>query len=395
MNHEGADPVREIIKQLQAPVPDKSTLIPLLAAPLDCLGLLPPRFRQNNLNPVPKGAVHIARHIPPIQRAIIEHIYPTWEPILSEDASLSLLQQYFCPDTFHFALDTSGSIALQAYSTILSTRLSHQCIMFLEMLTRNYPVDRLHSALFSATRTEVRVEMTWEDYIQNLVAVPAKVANYIGTGDIPIIMEQGNYFNHLSTRCECLIYSLSSEEARKRGEYTLHYPTAIKCSWIGSLTSLTYLLTKLANLGLFPFTIPELPSQSSFFHTTLPVIRKRAIVEQDLHYCAFWNELIFGMPSTLTLQTILSSLFFSLEEMDFDLGSDTLCRATVKKEALFLRALLGDPEMYSTEQCEVVFSVILGRDFTIAHARVFVCWLSSNSKSMYRRIENTPLNSNL
>ncbi|KAF9050690.1 hypothetical protein BDZ89DRAFT_1005984, partial [Hymenopellis radicata] len=365
MDHEGADPVREIIKQLQAPVPDLSTLLSLLAGPLDCLGLLPPRFQQNNANPLPKGAVHIARHIPSMQRAIVEHIYPTWEPVLSQDGSQCLLQQYFCPDTFHFALHTSGSVALQAYSTLLSTCLSQQCIMLLEMLTQSYPVDRLHSAIFSATRTEVRVEMTWEDYIQNVVAVPAKVANYVGTGAIPVILQQGNYFNHLSTRCECLIYSLSSEGARKRG----------------SSTSLTYLLTKLVNLGLFPSSIPELPSQSSFFHTALPVIRKRAVVEQDQNYCAFWSELLFGMPSTLTIQAILSSLFFSLEGMDFELESDPLHRGTVKREALFLRAFLGDPEMYSTEQCEVVFSVVLGRDFTIAHARVFVCWLSSVSNS--------------
>ncbi|EED77660.1 predicted protein [Postia placenta Mad-698-R] len=45
--------IRELIARLQAPVPDKLTLLQLLSAPLDHLGLLPPKFRRYNVSPLP------------------------------------------------------------------------------------------------------------------------------------------------------------------------------------------------------------------------------------------------------------------------------------------------------------------------------------------------------
>lgn len=217
MDHGGDEPVREIIKQLQAPILDVSAVISLLCGPLDSLGLLPPRFRHHTFNPLPHGAVVVRRHVPSIQRAILEQIYPTWEPLLRENDSITLLEQYFCPDSFHFALDTSGAIALEGFSTILSTRLSPHSISLLLNMTKSYPIDRLHAAIFSSPNPKAQAGAIWEDCVQNIVSVPAKVANFVGIGEVPTLLQQGAYFNHLATRCESLIGSLSGNSKSQSG----------------------------------------------------------------------------------------------------------------------------------------------------------------------------------
>ena len=201
MNHDDDDRVREIIKQLQTPVADVHTLLGLLTAPLDCLGLLPPRFRPDNVHPLPDGAVNVRRHIQPLQRILLEEIYPTWEPILTQMSAIIVVDQYFCPDSFHCVLAVSGSIALQAISTLLSTKLSSYSVLLLERLTRHYPIDRMYQAIVP----EHHETITWEDYIQNSVAIPAKVANHVGDGELPSILRQGNYFRHMFLRFDALV----------------------------------------------------------------------------------------------------------------------------------------------------------------------------------------------
>lgn len=75
--------VNELLKQLQAPVADLTTLFALLSTPLEAIGLLPPQFRHCVSSPLPEGAVDVRKHIPFLQRIILEHIAPTSVPMVS------------------------------------------------------------------------------------------------------------------------------------------------------------------------------------------------------------------------------------------------------------------------------------------------------------------------
>jgi telomere length regulation protein len=202
---------REVINQLQSPVTDLTTLRSLLSAPLECIGLLSPRFRRYNINPLEDGSFNISRHIPPIQRAILEHVVPTWETLLSEEGETALLEQYFCPDTFSFTSEAAGEVTLLAYSSILSLPLTEYSIRLLARLSKEYPIDRLHVALFSQ-KSGPGQTISWEDCIRNIVSIPAKVANALGvSGDITPTLAHGEYFNNVSVRCEALMYSMITD----------------------------------------------------------------------------------------------------------------------------------------------------------------------------------------
>lgn len=199
--------VRNLIRQLQHPVSDFSTLLSLLAAPLDSLSILPPIYRSYNVNPLPSGSTRVSVHVPLLQRALLQHILPTWDSDLNEQKCLLLVDQYFCPDLFSFASLAAGDIALLAYSTILSLPLTDYSIRLLVRLSKEYPIDRLHSSVFSQKDSLIKLNRKWEDCIQNVVAIPAKVGNYCGIKglDIPPLLMEGKYFDSLSVRCESLI----------------------------------------------------------------------------------------------------------------------------------------------------------------------------------------------
>jgi telomere length regulation protein len=204
--------VREVINQLQSPVGDLSTLRSLLSAPLECIGLLPPRFRRYNVNPLEAGACNISRHIPPIQRAVLEHVVPTWETLLSEEGETILLEQYFCPDAFSFTSEAAGELTLLAYSSILSLPLTDYSTRLLARLSKEYPIDRLHFALFSQKNHSARQAISWEDCIRNIMSIPTKVANALGgSGEITAELTHEEYFNNVSVRCEALMYSMVTD----------------------------------------------------------------------------------------------------------------------------------------------------------------------------------------
>lgn len=206
--------VREVINQLQAPVSDIQTLLALLSGPLDCLGLLPPQFRRYNVQPLPYGAVTVSRHIPLLQRALLEHVAPTWDTAIVEENATPLLEQYLCPDSFSFASSAAGDVALLAYSTIMTIQpLTEYAIRVLARLSVEYPVDRLYPAVFPGGGTTSRRELGWEDCVRNLAMVPGKVANAVG-GKGPPALEHGTYFNNFCVRCECLISSLSIKPSK-------------------------------------------------------------------------------------------------------------------------------------------------------------------------------------
>ncbi|KAH9946325.1 uncharacterized protein BXZ73DRAFT_86467 [Epithele typhae] len=233
--------VRDTIARFQTPS-RPPTLLALLAAPLGAIGLLPPRFRQHNTSPIATGNFNVPRHI---------------SPELTKNHSYELVEQFFCPDLMSFANPAAGHIALYAYSTILSTPLNDYSVRLLAKLCKSYPIDVLHGIAYpdiGGPAPAGRHSVTWEDCVRNAIAVPAKVANYMGDrGDCPPELEHGQYFNDMSVRTERII--LGAHQSHR-------------------ISSVAYLLVKLTNVGVFPAAPPTSPAQPSFFHVVLPAIRR-------------------------------------------------------------------------------------------------------------------------
>ncbi|KAJ7219093.1 telomere length regulation protein-domain-containing protein [Mycena pura] len=349
--------VEEVISQLQTELSDLNALLGLLCAPLDCIGLLPPQFTRYNVDPLPPGAVNISRHIPAFQREILRHIGPTWESALIEEDAASLLAQYLCPDVFSFASPVAGDVTLLAYATILSLPLTDYSIRVLVRLSERYPIDRLHTAVFSHGKHDAKRTLLWEDCVRNIAAVPAKVANSLQGKGVPHQLEHGVYFNGVCKRCECAISSLSPSPREHE------------------VSSITYLLTKLVNVGTFPPAPPPTRSQPSFFQASLSQIRTRLTLENHASYSSTWSKILLGFSSSLTVQSILTSLFGSLyAESDADCSPRH--RAMVKREALLLLGLVGPVAADDPELWESIVTVILSREWGEGHARIFVCWIS-------------------
>lgn len=233
------DQIKEIITLLQRPIENIQTLLSLLTAPLDSLGILPPQFRQYNTNSLAPHSVNVSKHIPPIQTALLEHILPTWEAVLlgNKPDATHLVKQYFCPDSFVNALPVSGDLALKGYETILTSRLSPEGIRLLESLTKDYPIDRLWTAVFGRLtstlqsssgqkdRDSAARNLLWEDCVRDVVSIPAKVANAIGgtSGgrdvNVPPSLENGVFLNQVCMRVEVLVDRFAKQPAR--GESTV------------------------------------------------------------------------------------------------------------------------------------------------------------------------------
>ncbi|KAJ7090068.1 telomere length regulation protein-domain-containing protein [Mycena crocata] len=356
--------VEELISRLQTTLPDLSTVLALLCGPLDCIGLLPPQFRRYNVQPLPSEAVNTSRHIPALQRAILQHIGPTWDSALVDEAATPLLEQYFCPDTFSFASPAAGDVTLFAYSTILSLPLTNYSIRILVKLSERYPIDRLHSAVFSHREHTAKLALGWEDCVRNVAAVPARVANALEGKGIPPQLEHGSYFNAVCKRCECAIWSLPPSPREHE------------------VTSMTYLLTKLVNVGAFPAAQTSSRSQPSFFQATLPQIRVRLTQDNYTSYSAAWSRILGGFSSSLTLQSILTSLLGSLSA-ESATDSSPYQRAMVKRESVLLRGLLGPIDSDDSELWESISAVILTREWNEGHARIFVCWISGIGTDMH------------
>lgn len=213
MAAEAASQIREVINRLQTPIADLPTLLALVAAPLECLNLLPPQYRSYNTSPIPADALHATRHLPPLQRAILEHVIPHWHPILSEQKMTPLIDQYFVPDAFSYSNSSAGQVVLHAYSTLLSLPFTPYSLDVLARLSKAYPIDRLHSAIF--TTKSPQSEMAWEDVVKNVVSVPPKVANGLaGKNTTPPELEQGSYYANVCSRTEVLVHTLATNNRK-------------------------------------------------------------------------------------------------------------------------------------------------------------------------------------
>ncbi|KZT11519.1 uncharacterized protein LAESUDRAFT_740990 [Laetiporus sulphureus 93-53] len=349
--------IRDVIARLQSPIPDSTALLQLLAAPLACLSLLPPRFRRYDVSPLPKESFNIIRHVPLLQRALLEHVVPTWEQVLVQEDAFALVEQYFCPDAMSFGIPAAGQVAVLAYSTLLSSPVHEPSVRLLVRLSRAYPIDVLHTVVY-AGRDKAgsgKQQITWEDCVRNVAALPGKVANVLGAqGAIPPELEYGTYVRNLSVRSESLIAALCSNPS---GD---------------NVSSVIYLLNKLVNIGIFPPSRPTSPSQPSFFKATLPKLRER--VSSDPSYPAFWRKLLSSLPSSLTLHSIITSLCSALEDIQPPLDPTEPKRALVKREAQLLRDLLGKLTKDNSELLDAFSAVALGREWGEGHARIFACW---------------------
>ncbi|KAK7693186.1 hypothetical protein QCA50_002752 [Cerrena zonata] len=352
----------ETINRLRNTIEELPELLSLLTAPLETFKLLPPQYSHYNTEPLPAGSVKVPKHIPPLQRALLEHIIPTWEAPLKEKRLYGLVEQYFCPDAFAFTSSVAGELAIHAYSTILSLPLVEYSTYFLVRLSKAYPIDVAWTVIFGGSSgASGRWELTWEDLVRDISAIPAKVANALGPKSaIPLELEQGTYFNHVSRRCEILVKNLSAKRTR------------------GDIFSVTYLLTKLVNLGIFPATVPSSTSQPSFFKTNLDSIRYHL---NDPSYGSFWNEIFVSVASTITLRAIITSLFVHLNPVE---GTENAVatRILVKKEGLLLRSLLGKLSTDRDDLWDAVNAVILGRDWDEGYARIFICWIAGSESRL-------------
>jgi len=140
------------------------------------------------------------------------------------------------------------------------------------------------------------------------------------------------------------------------------------------------------NVGLFPASPPHTRSQPSFFHTTLPTIRQR-LSSQNRTYAAFWSNLFLSIPSILTLHSILTSLFGSLESLESSSLKATddspTARARIKNDAALLAGLVGEITPEKEDLWQIATGLITGsglREWPESHARIFICWVSGASR---------------
>lgn len=212
-----ASQLRELVSHLQAPIQDATTLLSYLSAPLGTLGLLPADLRRYNVSPLRVSSADILKHIPSLQRAILQHVLPAWAEELAERKLLRMVDLYICPDTSTSDSLIPGEIALQAYSTLLSLPIDKHSIRLLTHLSNRFNVDVLHDTVYSQQQIDsVKKEAMWEDCIRDLVAVPAKVANGAVAGQLeaPIELGQGPYFDRLSVSFDELIVKLSGQSGK-------------------------------------------------------------------------------------------------------------------------------------------------------------------------------------
>ncbi|KAI6036637.1 telomere length regulation protein-domain-containing protein [Pisolithus microcarpus] len=163
-----------------------------------------------------------------------------------------------------------------------------------------------------------RRSLAWDDCLRNLFAVPGKVANALAGHDISL---------------------------------------------------LTHLFTKLVGVGMFPSSAHLSPSQPSFFRSTLPVIRQEVTGERTL---------MSSLPSLLTQRAVVGSLFASLDSMS---APNACSRSAVSREALLLQGVLGEASS-DTNLWQVITAVILTRTWGQNYARLFVCWISRNTRAL-------------
>jgi telomere length regulation protein len=152
------------------------------------------------------------------------------------------------------------------------------------------------------------------------------------------------------------------------------------------MPSITYLFTKLVNIGAFPASKLTSPSQPSFFLSTLPTIRRRLLQDSATEsYSVLWSTVLESLPSSLTLQHVLASLFAHISIPDVPLDISAPSRGLVKREAALLRGIIGSLGTEKKYILDNTSAVVLARDWSEHHARVYTCWVAGASTGVADR----------
>jgi telomere length regulation protein len=222
------DAAREIIERLKRPIEDVDTLLHLLFVPLQALGILPVQYQHYVKTSLRSESFVIAKHVPLIQVALLQHVLPSWETELARSSLLSVIDLWFCPEILPLR-EVYGEIALHAYTSLLSTPLDAPSIRYFARLRELYPAERIHDVVFHRSAIDdARRQRDWEDHLQILTTGPAKIANASATRKltVPSSLDHGPYFDSLCVSLEKLIHVHCSSSSR--GElFGEHHLTAL------------------------------------------------------------------------------------------------------------------------------------------------------------------------
>lgn len=368
------DDVKQILDALQTPIPDLETLLTLLSKPLGSIGLLQTRFQIHASEKLQKGAFDIPKHLPVIQRALLQTILPSWESALREGEVLGIADQFLCPVPSN--LQNAVRTALEAYTTILSTPFNTFSVRYLSQLARSYPIQTLLDCVFDSDPPDIAA-IRWEDCVRVVISVPTKVANFCRhEHPVPDNLQYDAYVTSLCSNTGDIIWGLSAPSLVPQGKFIGPRFRSLLDLIVARTQALSYLLAKLVNIGAFPQTGLSGSLQPSFFAVSLPGIRQRTMSPS---YQTVWKNILDGLPSSATLQSIFISLFYSIGSIP-SLDTDPPARNLVKSEAKLLRAILGDLSPDNRDLWDVVLAGSQTRDWGEAKARILACWAAESTK---------------
>lgn len=210
------DDVKQILDALQSPISDLETLLILLARPLESIGLLQTRFQRHAAEKLPRGAFNIPKHLPVIQRALLQNILPSWESTLDEGGASGILDQFFCPvpSTSQNAVRT----ALEAYTTIFSIPFNAFSVRYLSQLTRSYPIKTLFDCIFGSNPPNIAA-ICWEDCVRAVISVPTKIANFCRhEHPVPDNLQYDTYITDLCLYTGDIVWKLSCSDSGSEGK---------------------------------------------------------------------------------------------------------------------------------------------------------------------------------
>ena len=212
------DDVKQILDSLQSPIPDLETLLNLLARPLQSIGLLQTRFQKYVPEKLPQGSLSIPKHLPVIQRALVQTILPSWDSALHEENVQEIAEEFLCPTSSPSRNATRT--ALEAYITILSAPFNTFSIRYLSRLTESYHIQLLFDCVFESNPPDIAA-IRWEDCVRAMISLPTKVANFCGhKHSVPGNIQYDTYVANLCSHTEGIIERLTSPNSNSRGEFS-------------------------------------------------------------------------------------------------------------------------------------------------------------------------------
>jgi telomere length regulation protein len=378
------DNLRECLELLQGPIEKVEALLNALCAPLEALGVLPSKYKRYVGTSIQPGSRVTDRHISRIQVAVLQQVLSAWELELKRQGFADVLEHWLCPP-YDASSKACSRIAVEAHTTTLSSSLNASSVQYLVRLVQRYPIHHLHEQMFDGvTMEDPKLQLRWEDLVRNVASIPAKAANASASQDfdLPVDLEQGSQFQQLCKSTEELIHAHCKHWGK--GISPIEWPKSLLTGLSTvAISSITTLLSKLVRLDVFRTSPSYLPSQTSFFQTTLPTIRTRLgndagdVAAEIEDYAMFWSTLLSSLGSVIATQTITSSLIghLDLPPSSQALDSSSTTRRLIKREASLIRLVIGNGK--DEDSYAALASVALARDWDECHARVFVCFLSS------------------